>query len=326
MSAPRVLAIADRPGWAIDRKALNLQRVLAGRYDITVRYQREVTPADLDAADLVMVFYWLETLQMEQLPPGALAACTDRLVMGVCSHFELDGEQREPGVAMLNSLPRAVFVNSRLLEDKCRPLLTAPLHYTPNGVDTAFFTPAPRPREQAVGELRVGWAGSLGNMGAAQRGFHDVIEPAIAAVPGAVLHTAIREQQWRTAAEMVEWYRELDVYVCASVDEGTPNPCLEAAACGISIVTTRVGNMPELIVDGVNGHFHEGTVASLAERLTGLRDSPSLTAQLGARLRADIIEWDWARQAERYATMFDDVLGGSRAPRTRPWWRPRRRR
>lgn len=309
---PRVLAIADRPGWAIDRKALNLQRVLAGRYDITVRYQREVTEDVLDAADLVMVFYWLETLKMEALPAGALERCADRLVMGVCSHYELDGERREPGVAMLNDLPRAVFVNSRLLEQQCAPLLRGPLHYTPNGVDTAFFTPAAQPRARAEGELRVGWAGSLANMGAAQRGFHDVIEPAVAAVPGAVLHTAIREQQWRTAAEMVGWYRGLDVYVCASVDEGTPNPCLEAAACGIPVVTTRVGNMPELIVDSVNGYFHDGTAESLAARLTMLRDSPSLTAQLGARLRADIADWDWVHQAERYAAMFESVLGARR--------------
>jgi glycosyltransferase involved in cell wall biosynthesis len=124
-----------------------------------------------------------------------------------------------------------------------------------------------------------------------------------------VLHTAIREEQWRTADEMVEWYRELDVYVCASIDEGTPNPCLEAAACGVPIVTTPVGNMPELIDDGVNGYFHDGSVHALAERLTLLRDSPSLTAQLGARIREDIAAWDWRRQALHYARMFESVLG-----------------
>lgn len=305
---PRVLAVADRPGWAIERKALNLQRVLAGRFDIVVRYQADVTEADFDAADLVMVFYWLETLQMAALADGALQRCADRLVMGVCSHYELAGERREPGLAVLNSLPRAVFANNRLLQRECEPVVHAPVHYTPNGVNTAFFTPAPKPRSRIAGELRVGWAGSLSNMGSVQRGFHDVIEPAIAAVPGAVLHTAIREERWRSAEEMVEWYRELDVYVCASIDEGTPNPCLEAAACGVPIVTTPVGNMPELIVHGVNGCFHDGTVAGLAQQLSSLRDDPALTARLGARMRDDIGAWDWRHQAEHYATLFDSVL------------------
>jgi len=44
---------------------------------------------------------------------------------------------------------------------------------------------------------------------------------------------------------MVEFYRSLDVYVCASRSEGTPNPCLEAAACGLPVVTTRVWAAPK---------------------------------------------------------------------------------
>lgn len=306
---PRVLAIADRPGWAIDRKAHNLQRVLADRFDIVIRYQHEVNEVDLDDAELVMVFYWLETLKMTALPPDALARCADRLVMGVCSHYELSGEHREPGLATLNDGPRAIFVLNRLLERECASLVGVPLHYTPNGVDTAFFTPAAArsPRPAASNELRVGWAGSLANQGAAHRGFHTVIEPAVASVPGAVLHAAIREQRWRTAAEMVEWYHNLDVYVCASVSEGTPNPCLEAAACGIPVVTSRVGNMPEFIVDGENGFFHDGTVESLADRLRVLAESPSLRARMAARIRLDVAPWDWRHQAERYARMFESV-------------------
>jgi glycosyltransferase involved in cell wall biosynthesis len=308
LRAPRVLAIADRPGWAIDRKAHNLQRVLAGRFDIVIRYQHEVIDADLDAADIVMVFYWLETLKMTQLREDALERCADRLVMGICSHFELEGERREPGLRLLDRLPRAVFANNRLLQRENAPRLRVPVLYTPNGVDTTFFHPPSQPRARNAGELRVGWAGSLLNQGPAHRGFHDVIEPAVAAVPGAILHAAIREQQWRDADEMLAFYRELDVYVCASRSEGTPNPCLEAAACGVPVVTTPVGNMPELIEDGVNGFFHDGTAPHLAARLLSLRDSPALAGQLGARLRETIAAWDWRHHAEHYARMFAMVL------------------
>ena len=44
---PMILAIADRPGWAIDSKARNLRRILAGRFDLVVRYQHEVTEPEL---------------------------------------------------------------------------------------------------------------------------------------------------------------------------------------------------------------------------------------------------------------------------------------
>ena len=225
---PRILAIADRPGWAIDRKAQNLRRVLARRFEIVQRFQHDVTESDVNAADIVLIFYWFQIAKLP-LPESVLARRSDRLVIGICSHREMEGEFREPGLANLQRLARAAFVNTRKLEHEYAPLLRIPVHYTPNGVDTTFFCPPPEPQPYS-GELRVGWAGSLGNHGPAHRGFHDVIEPAVAAVPGVRLQTAIREQHWRNHDEMLDFYRDLDVYVCASRSEGTPNPCLEAAA------------------------------------------------------------------------------------------------
>ncbi|RNJ44994.1 lipopolysaccharide biosynthesis protein [Mesorhizobium erdmanii] len=311
---PRILAIADRPGWAIDRKTQNLRRVLERRFEIVQRFQHDVTESDVNAADIVLIFYWFQIAKLP-LPESVLARRSDRLVIGICSHRELEGEFREPGLATLHRLARAVFVNNRKLEHEYAPLLRIPVHYTPNGVDTTFFCPPPEPQPYS-GELRVGWAGSLGNHGPAHRGFHDVIEPAVAAVPGARLLTAIREQHWRNHDEMLDFYRDLDVYVCASRSEGTPNPCLEAAACGIPLVTTRVGNMPELVRDGDNGLFFDGTAEGLADKLALLRDTPSLRSRMAARMIETIREWDWRVQAENYAHMFTSLLtaGGTVEP------------
>jgi glycosyltransferase involved in cell wall biosynthesis len=304
---PRVLAIADRPGWAIDSKARNLARDLANRYEIVIRYQHDVAEHDLASADLVMLFYWLEIAKLP-FPEDTLARFADNLLIGICSHFELQGPRRERGLALLNRLPRCVFANNRLLQREFAPLIDVPVHYTPNGVDTNFFRPADAPRVRATATLRVGWAGSLANQGAEHRGFPNVIEPAVAAVPGVELVTAIREQYWRNRDEMLDFYRDLDVYVCASRSEGTPNPALEAAACGVPVVTTPVGNMPELIVDGENGCFFDGTAHGLAAKLALLRDSPALTAQWGERIRTAIEAWDWRIQAEHYARMFDGMI------------------
>ena len=303
---PRILAIADRPGWAIDRKAQNLRRVLARRFEIVQRFQHDVTESDVNAADIVLIFYWFQIAKLP-LPESVLARRSDRLVIGICSHREMEGEFREPGLAILQRLARAVFVNNRKLEHEYAPLLRIPVHYTPNGVDTTFFCPPPEPQPYS-GELRVGWAGSLGNHGPAHRGFHDVIEPAVAAVPGVRLQTAIREQHWRNHDEMLDFYRDLDVYVCASRSEGTLNPCLEAAACGVPLVTTRVGNMPELVRDGDNGLFFDGTAEGLANKLALLRDTPSLRSRMATRMIETIREWDWSVQAENYAHMFTSLL------------------
>jgi glycosyltransferase involved in cell wall biosynthesis len=317
MIRPLVLCVVDRPGWAHDRKTDALARQLrggsAGGYEIVKRYQADLSADDLARADGVLLYYWH---QAERLRPlrAALQRLRGRLMIGICSHVELEEEWRTPGLAALAELAGAVFVNNRLLLDEFGPELRMPVYYTPNGVDTEFFRPAPAPRPPSP-TLRVGWAGSLDNQGAEHRGVHECIAPAVAAVPGAELCLAVREERWRNPEEMLAFYRSLDVYVCASRSEGTPNPCLEAAACGVPLITTPVGNMPELIRDGENGFFVERNVAGLTEKLARLHADPDLRHRLGKAARATVVEsWDWRRQAARYAAMFRDVLGEPYAP------------
>ena len=304
---PTVLCVVDRPRWAHDRKTDALARELAGSYRLVKRYQAEVAARDFDRADCVLFYYWL---QVDRLGPlrKALARAKERLVIGICSEFELSGAWREPGLATLARLPRAIFVNNERLRRLFAPLLGRPVFYTPNGVDTQFFTPAATAGRRRR-RLRVGWAGSLTNQGPEQRGVHELIAPAVAAVPGAELCLAAREKRWRTPEEMLAFYHSLDVYICASRSEGTPNPCLEAASCGLPVVTTRVGNMPELIRDGENGLFVERDVADIAATLARLRDDADLRAQLGRAARQAVEAWDWRFQAANYCAMFRTVLG-----------------
>jgi glycosyltransferase involved in cell wall biosynthesis len=332
---PRVLFIVDRPNWAHDRKTDSIARELAGRYEVTKRYQADVTAGDFDQTDCVVLYYWL---QIDRLPHlrEAFQSIRDRLAIGICSHFELAGAWRAPGLATLNELPSAVFANNQTLCDEFAPLLNVPVHYTPNGIDTTFFHPPPGSsrvspntvqaisrflrkvgtwrRDHARSTLRVGWAGSLSNQGQNHRGVHEFIKPAVEAVDGAELCLAAREERWRNRDEMLEYYHSLDVYVCASHSEGTPNPCLEAAACGLPVVTTRVGNMPEFIRDGETGLFVERSVADIAEKLRRLRDSPALRSRLGRAARLEAERWDWRYQATRYDAMLRSMLD-ARAPR-----------
>jgi glycosyltransferase involved in cell wall biosynthesis len=308
---PVVLCVVNRPDWAHDRKTDALARELGGAYQVVKRYQAEVSAADFERADCVLLYFWLQVEQVDSMRE-MLQRVRDRLVIGICSHFELDGAWREPGLATLQELARAVFVNNRLLLEEFGPLLGQPVYYTPNGVDTEFFRPAAPPSPPAPAlPLRVGWAGSLTNHGVDHRGVHQFIAPAVEEM-GGELRLAAREEKWRGREEMLEFYHSLDVYVCASRSEGTPNPCLEAAACGLPVITTRVGNMPELIRDGENGFFVERDAADIADKLARLRDDPGLRHRLGRAARAAVEPWDWRHQAARYDAMFQAVLEGAR--------------
>ncbi len=273
------------------------------------RYQAEVSADDLERADCVLFYYWLQIERLNHLRE-VLRRRRDRLVIGICSHYELDGAWRAPGLATLEELARAVFVNNRLLLEEFGPRIGRPVYHTPNGVDTEFFRPAAA--VSPPGPLRIGWAGSLTNHGAEHRGVHEFIAPAVEMVGGAELRLAVREEKWRSREEMLDFYHSLDVYICASHSEGTPNPCLEAAACGLPVITTRVGNMPELIRDGENGFFVERDVADIAQKLGRLRDDSELRNRLGRNARAAIESWDWRRQAAHYDAMLRAVLGERR--------------
>jgi glycosyltransferase involved in cell wall biosynthesis len=305
---PRILIIVDRPGWAHDHKTGNLQRMLSGKYEIIKKYQSEVDESDLQEADLIQFYYWL---QLQRLPHLELVLNQNlhKLLIGVCGLVELQNELLEPGLAWL-SKAIVVFVNNQLLYNELRSVLNLPVLYTPNGVDTSFFSP-PNSRHRHD-KLRVGWSGSLNNHGSEHRGFDNLILPALRAMEGVELVTAIREDHWRTHEEMIDFYQSLDVYICASVSEGTPNTCLEAAACGVPLVTTRVGNMPELIKPGINGYFIDRDISDIIKVLTILRDHDEHRNQLGQAIRASALDWDWSLRSENYDHLYQFALTSAR--------------
>ena len=72
--------------------------------------------------------------------------------------------------------------------------------------------------------------------------------------------------------KMPDFYRSVDVIVCASNHEGAPNSVLEASLCGTPIVTTKVGQIQEMIIDGEAGIFCERDSDDIANKLVHLRD------------------------------------------------------
>lgn len=303
--APRILVIVDVPGWAHDFKTRNLARVLHPDFEVVERFQDQVTPQDLEQCDLVVLYYWHQ-LQRASIPLETFRNFKDKLLCGISGHHEIDGPLREPGLDILRQVASTVFVNNLFLLREFEPLLNLPVFYTPNGVDTSFFEPGPD-RSPST-RFRAGWAGSLSNQGREIRGYDAFIVPAVDRVEGVELATAAREERWRSPEEMLEFYRSLDVYLCASRLEGTPNPCLEAAACGVPLITTPVGNMPELIRDGHNGFLVERSIDAFAEKLALLEKNTAHRTAMRRAARTQAMNWDWKIQAGNYRRMFDEVL------------------
>jgi glycosyltransferase involved in cell wall biosynthesis len=300
-----VLLLIDVLHWALELKSRQIQHRIHPEFEITVVCDDQLNASQLASYDLVCVYFW-QQIGLRPHLLEAFEACRDKLLIGICAHDLMEGAWRKPGLELMRRFARAVFVNNRLLLTEYEDKFDVPVFYTPNGVDTRFFRPRLLPRRQP-GPMRVGWAGSLSNHGPEQRGFHDVIVPAAAAA-GVELVTAVREDRWRSPRQMRDYYRGIDVYLCASRNEGTPNPCLEAAACGIPIVSAPVGCMPELIRDGQNGFLVNRNVDAFAAALRYLRDRPECRSQMGTTARRMVRSWDWRILVKNYEAMFRAVL------------------
>lgn len=306
---PRILVIADVPGWALERTADNVMRRLSGRYDFRKAFNATaVEELARREYDLVYICY-----EQQFQDAGITMEAPRPSVIGVRCHSKWDGGVGNPPTdAFMQYLHGfdALHVPSKILHDIFSPRHPA-VFYTPHGVDETVFVPEPGKRHSRAGALVVGWAGSRANH-PGKRGLDDFLLPAARSLPGVELRFAAREDRWRSQEEMVPFYQGLDACICTSRVEGGPHSLLEASACGVPVISTRVGIAPELIDHGVNGLLVERNVGSIRDALQQLRDERDLRIAMGQQARRVIEEsWTWDRQASCYVPFFDHGLGAA---------------
>lgn len=112
--------------------------------------------------------------------------------------------------------------------------------------------------------------------------------------------------------ELADWYNTGTVYVVASQSEGTPNPALEAAACGCTVVSTLVGNMPELIAHGMNGLLVDRQVDALEAAVV---EAVERYTQWGPAMLESIEPWAWSVRARLYYDLFRRLLEANHVAR-----------
>ena len=203
------------------------------------------------------------------------------------------------------------------------------LDYTviPNGVDLARFHPPASRRNRRAGPVRCiavarlverkGLTDLIRAIGMLERGSYELEIVGTGPdehllrelVANHRLDGFVKFSGSLDRATVARRYRDADLFTLASVEEAFGNVFAEALACGLPIVGSAVGGIPDLVTHGRNGLLvPPRDPAALAEAIRHLGENPALRAEIGLRNRAQAeASLSWDRITTRYLSLYNGV-------------------
>jgi len=206
---------------------------------------------------------------------------------------------------------------------------TEQLRVIPNGVDTSVF----KPGDKAAARERLGWPQkafivmfaansvrqsiwkdyptmreAIGLAGEKASG-QPIRFFAIGDIAPAEQAGVVRIEFLPYRDSLAECYQAADAYLHATKADTFPTAVIEALACGVTVVATAVGGIPEQIIEGKTGFLvPEGNARALAERLVHLAKSPELMFAMGTAASLDAADrFSLERMASNYGQLYRDL-------------------
>jgi glycosyltransferase involved in cell wall biosynthesis len=128
----------------------------------------------------------------------------------------------------------------------------------------------------------------------------------LAAVLGSSARDRISLRGFIRHEEVPTVLASLDVLVLPSVYEEMGSVLVEAMVSGVPVVASRVGGIPEVVVDGRTGVLvPPGDIDALARALDGLVADPERRRQMCLNARERAVQYSWPDLAGRVADLYD---------------------
>jgi glycosyltransferase involved in cell wall biosynthesis len=294
---PKILFMTDVKGWAWWIKSEYIKKYLSDEFDIDIKNLLEDNGAKLyhtinkQGYDLYFSYGFSYIDFLRGVPKN-------KKVCGVTAH------RAKNVIFPKMKMARYHHANSMMLLKELQDMGFERAYYVPNGVNEELFKPIKPIRKE--GDLIVGHVGKE----CPAKGQREFILPAIQAT-GCKSATNLRTYKDKLPHnEMPKIYNDMDVFMVASVEDGTPNPALEAAACGRPIISNQIGNMPEFIKDGWNGFIVPRKLSAYIDKINYFKKNRSELIRMGNNARKTVEEgWTWRLQSENYRKMFHDIFG-----------------
>jgi glycosyltransferase involved in cell wall biosynthesis len=109
--------------------------------------------------------------------------------------------------------------------------------------------------------------------------------------------------------QVVNNYRGADVLVCCSYNEAFCMPISEAMASELPVVATRVGGIPEIVIDRKTGLLVElGDDSELADAILRLISDDDLRKSLGKAARKRVVEhFSWEKTVDNLLLLYSSI-------------------
>lgn len=340
---PKIALIVDVEGWAFYNIASQLKKRLSQFYDFEIITRGSIHSTIslifyLQKFDLFH-FFWrgelssledegnLQTLQEMgmTLPEFVETYLKPKCVTtAIYDHWLIEEEYIEKVNKFLKYVDYYVVSSKKLLDhyQNEKRYLKSPYMEFSDGVDPTIFYPLNLERFQVDNlknrKIKIGWVGNSAwknetDLKSDIKGVHSILKPAIQELQQEGLpieeYFADRQVRWIPHDKMNEYYSKIDVLVCASLNEGTPNPVLEAIAAGVPIISTDVGIVSESLGKKQKQLILENrSIECMKEKIRYLCTHLELFHELSEENKKQLPNWTWEKKAEDAHKFFDMCL------------------
>lgn len=256
----KILLLSDGLGWIVDRLSDKMKELIP--QDIEVDYYTSISPEDFvkkaNEVDIVHFNNWDVIRQLQLIPQ-----IKSEVLVSVRSFRYPDYVkeiQKFFNIHVINPKQLETFPNATFI---------------PDPIFDQFFSDK---------KFKVGMAFDDNSYNREYKGYNLVKKVCDDMGIEVVVAKGIKPE------DMPKWYRSLDLYVCASVNEGHSTPVMECLAMNKPVVTTDVG-IPSLL----NVHKAERTYDSLKKEIEKFYTSPQVQ------------DYRWGSVAEQFNKLYERI-------------------
>jgi len=288
VSKRKVLCIIDVYNWAMHNRFLALEKYFGHEFVFNVILAKELNKNHFKNHDIVYSLNWVLHKHIQKHIPKNRKF---KLVTTVCSHGKGGGTNKLRGV--LREYDR-ISASSAFLYKQLKHNYDNVI-YTPFGVDREVFKKITVPSSY---QDKFGFVGKTNRPLKRFRDIKRAVENNRFKL-SVVSHTSNFDKD-----QMVNFYNRIGTLICYSESEGTPNPVLEAASCGRAVISTKVGNVPELF--GKRYPLKPvGNKADLEWQIKQLSKNKRLLDECGRYLERRIAHtWSWDKRVSSFGSLL----------------------